>query len=755
MSKDKYNPVEESHLQARDSFDALPGEEKQAEVNRLHEQALIENVDSFYKLTEKETDDKNKEELLLALRVCEVVKEKGGLALVVGGFARDAALGKFGYDLKPKDIDIEVYGLEADVLKGVLGELGKVDIVGEAFQVFKLKTLDISIPRRDSKTGKGHKGFKVEGDPNMLVMEAARRRDFTINALALDPLTGEILDFYGGIEDIEKKNLRATDNEAFAEDPLRVLRAMQFAARFGFNIDQETVELCRSLDLGELSPERIGGEWLKLLDKAPKPSIGLEWALKLGVLDKLHPELKALIGVPQNPEYHPEGDVWTHTKLVLDSAADIAKERGLEGEDRMLLILSAICHDLGKPATTIKNEETGKVTSYGHEEAGLEPAKRFLDMLYIKKDIAEKVLILVKNHMFIHNSYNPQLTDSAIRRRARDMYPVTIKDLVYLSTADYRGALRPGEYVAAEEFLKRSEQLKVESDKPKPLIGGRDLLEIGFKPGPTVGKILKEIEELQLDGKITNFDEAINHARVSLHITELGSFGLAGLEGRIQRGLDPAGMLAVGETRKIIEEIIANAGANIGDLERITKELHIGAIWNKAEELAKAESLEIKAWMLLAHMCHEVNDKDLSREEYLTDVDRIKEGLQSVIKNPEESLEGAVEAMAGKAQSHFVKKDGVPFSEEDTFIYMAIAGEKFGVFKSGDLYFVGADELDYSLLEKEGFIAVEREDRGRAATFYQKDGKDIVKKLYPGLAIVFGDEGLALSLAKNYLKIKK
>src|SRR3989344_4698952 len=284
MTKDKYNPVEKANLEARTRFDVLDEEGKKQEVDRLNEQALIENADSFSKMIEKETDPEKKEELELALKVCEMEKERGGLALVIGGFARDAVLNKFGYTLKPKDVDIEVYGVDSKTLEELLEKIGKVDVVGATFEVFKLSktkrpkdrvdeetdkeksiTLDVSIPRRDSKTGKGHKGFKVEGDPNMLIKEAARRRDFTINALALDPLTGEVLDFYGGIEDIKNKTLRATENETFVEDPLRVLRAMQFSGRFGFAIDPETVELCKSLDLTELSTERIGEEWLKLL----------------------------------------------------------------------------------------------------------------------------------------------------------------------------------------------------------------------------------------------------------------------------------------------------------------------------------------------------------------------------------------------------------------------------------------------------------------------------------------------------------
>ncbi len=752
---ERFNPVTKEDLEHREKLEVLSGDELVSEINAVNEKALNENVDSFYTLIEKETDAEKKEELELALKVCESVKAIGGLALVVGGYARDTALGKFGYNLKPKDIDIEVYGLDVDVLQERLKPLGDINVVGAAFGVIKLKGLDISIPRRDSKTGRGHKGFTIEGDPNMNIKEAAKRRDFTINALAYDPLTGEILDFYGGIEDIKQKTLRATDKETFVEDPLRVLRGVQFAARFGFSMDPETAELCRSLDLKELSRERIGEEWLKLLMKSPKPSVGLELAMELGVIDQLHPEIKALVGVPQSPKHHPEGDVWTHTKLVVDAAANVARENNLEGNEKLVLMLSALAHDFGKPATT-KTDETGKITSYEHDHVGVPLAEKFLKLLNINQEIIQKVLLLVDTHMFVHMTKDAN--DSTIRRLARRLYPVSIKELAYLSTADTRGSMRypmeGGKYPEAEMLVQRAEALSVKDTKPTPLIMGKDLIELGFKPGKSMGLFLKEIEELQLDGKITNAEEAKEYARekfekdtIETHRAELQGYGLQGLEGRLQRGLDPAGMLAVRDTRLIIEKICEEAGAELPAVEELTKALHVGAVWIKADDLAKAEKPEVRVWMLLAHECHEKNAKDLSTDEYIQDFKRIKDALERAEEDAKPELDEAVLKIAGEAKSHFVMKDGVAFSEEDAFIHMAIAGERSGVCKAGELYFVGAGGLNYSVLD--GFDIVQREDRGRVATFYQKDGKDVVKKLYPGLAIVFGDEELALKLAKN------
>ena len=258
-----------------------------------------------------------------------------------------------------------------------------------------------------------------------------------------------------------------------------------------------------------------------------------------------------------------------------------------------------------------------------------------------------------------------------------------------------------------------------------------------------------KMQDKTVSGEAKNYSEAERQVRLQSHIEELRASDLHGLEGRIQRGLDPAGMLAVGETRKIIEEIMKKAKINIEDVDALTKALHVGAIWSKANDLGEAEKPEVKAWMLLADECHEVNDKDLLPDEYLEDVDRIKSDLELAEKDPEAALDKAVERIVEMAKQKFTIKDGVPFSEEDAFLYMAIAGEKYGVCKDGDLYFSGADQLDYSVLEKEGLTSIDKEDRGRMATFFQREGKDIVKKLYPGLAIVFGDEELARRLAKS------
>src|SRR5689334_8372706 len=273
------------------------------------------------------------------LDLAMAVREAGGGALVVGGCVRDALMG-----LQPKDWDVEVYGVAPERLREILDRFGSVNVVGEAFTVYKLgPDLDVSLPRRERKSGRGHRAFVIEGDPEMSIVEASRRRDFTINAILHDPLTNEIIDPFDGQRDIEQGVLRAVSAETFAEDSLRVLRAAQFAARFEFRIAPETVELCRAIDLTDLPAERIWGELEKLLLRARQPSIGVGWLHALGALEKLFPEINALVGVPQDPEWHPEGDVFVHTRLTIDRARESIDE--LSYPRQVTVMLAALAHD--------------------------------------------------------------------------------------------------------------------------------------------------------------------------------------------------------------------------------------------------------------------------------------------------------------------------------------------------------------------------------------------------------------------------
>ncbi len=447
--------------------------------------------------------------------LAKTVQKTGGRAMLVGGCVRDELMG-----IEPKDWDVEVYGVTPEKLREILATFGTVNVVGEAFTVYKLgDDLDVSIPRRERKVSRGHKGFAVEGDPEMSFEEAAKRRDFTINAILKDVLSGEVVDRFGGRQDIENKILRAVSSEFFAEDSLRVLRAAQFAARFEFDIDAETVELCRSIDLTDLPKERIWGELEKLLLKAEKPSIGLKWLYDLGAVKQLFPEMQALVGVPQQKEWHPEGDVDVHTLMVADEARKLIDH--LSYPKKVAVMLGAVCHDFGKPATTEFMD--GKWRSHSHDEAGVVPTISFLDKLGIFTldgyDVRNQVVQLVRYHLKpgeYYKSKNP-VGDGAFRRLARKVEP----DLLYrVAKADSLG--RNPEWLPREQwfgseamewFIEKVRELEIETEAPQPILMGRHLLELGSTPSPQFKKILDAVFEMQLDGKVTNLEEAIAEAK--------------------------------------------------------------------------------------------------------------------------------------------------------------------------------------------------------------------------------------------------
>jgi tRNA nucleotidyltransferase (CCA-adding enzyme) len=449
-----------------------------------------------------------------ARAVARAVREAGGRALLVGGVVRDALL--TGRAPEARDVDLEVYGIEGERLRGVLEGLGKVDAVGEAFTVYKLGDIDVSIPRRDSKTGRGHKGFTVSGDPSMTVEEAARRRDFTINAILCDPLTGEVIDPFRGAEDLRAKRLRRVDPATFGEDSLRVLRGMQFAARFEFAIDPETVELCRTIPLDDLPAERIWGEFEKLLLLSRRPSIGLAYGLEMGVMDRLFPELKSLVGCPQEPAWHPEGDVWVHTLQAMDLAAGMIAE--LPKPKRLAVMLGTLCHDLGKPPTTKVLD--GKIRSLNHEDAGVAPTERVLDRLNVHTvegyDVRAQVIALVADHLKPAHFHveKDRIGDGAFRRLARRC---ELPLLIRVARADSLGRRAPGapepQDRAVSWFEGRVRELDVESGPPAPLLMGRHLLALGLTPGPRIGEIIEKVYQLQLDGRVRTLEEALEEAR--------------------------------------------------------------------------------------------------------------------------------------------------------------------------------------------------------------------------------------------------
>jgi len=485
----------------------------------------------------------------MVLELATIIRAAGGRAMLVGGCVRDELMG-----IQPKDWDLEIYGVKPERLTAILNELVErsvpqysdpplmveqgrtssgndvptnqnfrvpsVNIVGEAFAVYKIgRYLDVSIPRRDKKSGRGHRGFVIEGDPYMSFEEACSRRDFTINAILKDPLTGEIIDPFDGQADIRRECLRHVSDLTFADDSLRVLRAAQFAARLEFDIDETTVELCNAIDISDLPKERIWGELEKLLLQAEQPSIGVKWLYDLGVVRQIFPELQALIGVPQEPEWHPEGDVDVHTLMVVDEARKLIE--GLDHPRSVAVMVGALCHDLGKPPTT--EYVDGRVRSRGHDEAGVEPTLNLLDTLGIFTldgyDVRGQIVQLVRYHLKpgeFFNSKSP-VGDGAFRRLAAKVEP----DLLYrVAKADSLG--RNPEWLpeekwfgseAQEWFIEKVRALQIEKKAPEPILMGRHLIDLGLTPSPQFKKIIDAIYELQMDDEISDLTEAIAAAK--------------------------------------------------------------------------------------------------------------------------------------------------------------------------------------------------------------------------------------------------
>ena len=458
------------------------------------------------------------------IEIAEAVRDAGGRVLVVGGFVRDRLLGA-----RTKDIDIEVFGLDMETFEALLATFGTVHAVGRAFGVFRAAGIDadFSLPRRDSKRGRGHRGFDVAPDPSLEFAEAARRRDLTVNSMGLDPLTGEVLDPHGGRRDLERGVLRATDPAHFPEDPLRGLRVAQLAARLEMPPDDELVALCRSLDLDELSGERVFDEFRKLLLRAAKPSIGFAVLEDTGLL-RFFPELDALRGVPQDPEWHPEGDVWVHTLMVLDAAASLRAGAGARDSDPdgmapvilpetaalsaqsditgkacedLPLMLGALCHDLGKPATT--QHVDGRIRSHRHDVGGVAPTRALLGRMRAPGALVDQVAALVEHHLapalFVRNG----ATAKGYRRLARKLERagVSIELLVRVARADHLGRTTEdalaGRFDAGDAFLAAAQACHVERSAPRDAVLGRHLIERGMQPGPGFGPILERCREIQ------------------------------------------------------------------------------------------------------------------------------------------------------------------------------------------------------------------------------------------------------------------
>lgn len=439
----------------------------------------------------------------MAIQIAKKVKEVGGIAYFVGGYVRDSIL-----DIPNKDIDIEIHGIKPEILKNILSELGDIQTIGNAFGIYNLKgyDLDIALPRKERCIGTGHKDFEVYVDPYIGTHAAARRRDFTINALMKNILTGEIVDEFNGLNDLKNHIIRHVDSSTFREDSLRVLRACQFAARFNFKIASETINLCKTMDLSTMPKERIAGELSKALLKAKKPSVFFN-SLYECEQTKWFKEVYTLKGIKQDSEYHPEGDLYMHTMSVLDQAGGLFPT-GIDNPDRYLpFMLSALCHDFGKVNTTEINSK-GRLCALNHEITGIPIANDFLGRIYNNKGFIKYVDNMIKYHMKAHSCFNNRSkTKTTNLMFDKLLYP---KDFILLVYADSTG--HDLDNLDNRQFNMFLEKAMTESgfltdrylDYGKRIseshITAEDLINIGLKPSPLFKIILDKAWDMHLKG---------------------------------------------------------------------------------------------------------------------------------------------------------------------------------------------------------------------------------------------------------------
>jgi tRNA nucleotidyltransferase (CCA-adding enzyme) len=457
--------------------------------------------------------------------VAKAIVAAGGRAMLVGGAVVDSLQDR----AAPKDWDIEAYGVSMDRLEEILEPFGP-QAVGKAFGILKLTTslcdgqdIDVNVPRRDNNTGIGHRDFDIVLDPNMTPKEAARRRDFTINSLFYDLDKGEVVDPYGGVADLQNGVLRATDHETFVEDPLRVLRAMQLLPRKAKTIDPRTMNLCYSMHdtFPSLARERVHEEFKKLLLKAEKPSIGLEFLRECQWITHF-PELELLIGCGQHPEWHPEGDVWIHSMHVVDSAAQV---RQFVDEDwREAFMLGTMLHDVGKPATTItplmvlqdKAPKDMEWTAYGHDRAGEVPAENFVRRFTDNKRVIEQTVAIVGEHMQPYNLMQGGGKKSAYRRLHNK---IRLDVIGWMSRCDCCG--RPDRHIGDQDLEHEASDAcwahfsEFGVDPIAPKLQGRDLIAAGHKPGPHFGSMLHLAYEAQLEDDGLSKDDLLKVAQGS------------------------------------------------------------------------------------------------------------------------------------------------------------------------------------------------------------------------------------------------
>lgn len=423
------------------------------------------------------------------------IRNLGGTAYLVGGGVIDIIQNR-----EVKDYDIEVYGLSLSSLERLLREMSlPVNLVGKSFGVLKTVVagldIDLSIPRTENKIGRSHRDFRIQSDHTLSTLEGSRRRDLTMNALMQNLHTGEIVDHYGGMNDLENGILRHVDRDSFVEDPLRVLRIMQLVTRKGKTVSPDTIELCRSIvnEFKFLASERVFEEFNKLLLKGKKPSIGLIFLRDSGWINHF-PELEALIDSPQDPIHHPEGDVWTHTLMVLDNAASIRDT--LPEEFRLGFMYGTLLHDIGKPKTMVRN--LTRITNHGHDKVGSILAKTFMLRLTNETKLINFVRDMVQYHMRAAELTRVEAPKAAWRR-LHNKFPLDI--LGHFTRCDHAGRLghsMADENPSADNCFRHLEEFG--NGPIKPIVTGKDLIDMGYTPGVIFKELLSKAYEAQMEG---------------------------------------------------------------------------------------------------------------------------------------------------------------------------------------------------------------------------------------------------------------
>lgn len=451
---------------------------------------------------------KYKEDYALTTQIAKDVKALGGTAYLVGGIVRDKLLG-----IQNDDIDIEVHGIMPEQLKEILQKYGELKTIGNSFGIYNLNgyDIDIAMPRKETANGRGgHKDFEVLVDPFCGVEEAAKRRDFTINSIYMDILTGEYIDPYNGILDLKNGIIRATNKDTFIEDPLRVLRAARFASRFNFSIAPETIELCSTMDLSKLPKERVMEELIKLFGNSinGRKSVFFDTLYACNQTEWFK-EIYLLKDIQQNTKYHAEGNVYNHTMLVLDGISPKElRYYSFSDKDSVILHLAVLCHDLGKIRAS-QMDENGIWHNYGHE-AFTYDAENLLNRLTTDKEIQKKVLFLCKNHMSPVRlaKHNSNLTKTnTLFDECEKISPNFGNLLICLSLDDFNGR----EFLNTADFLTKEEQLYhleewlndryshyLEYVSSHSEICGQDLINLGLEPGEIFTEILKKAHHLYL-----------------------------------------------------------------------------------------------------------------------------------------------------------------------------------------------------------------------------------------------------------------